>query len=70
MDINQENIDYDSIPVYYCKNCLSLRILDIDAMEECDYGDECGSTEIAKSTIDEQESLYKEKYKHKYVETK
>ena len=70
MDINQENIDYDSITVYYCKNCLSLRILDIDAMEESDYCDECGSTEIAVSTIDEWESLYKEKYKHKYVETK
>jgi len=39
-------------------------------MEESDYCDECGSTEIAVSTIDEWESLYKEKYKHKYVETK
>ena len=64
------NSDFNNEPVFYCKHCLSLKVKSVPGMEELDYCDECGSTEIAVSTIDEWESLYKEKYKHKYVETK
>lgn len=66
----EEHIDYNSLPVYYCKNCLSLKILDIDPISQASYCDDCGSTEIAVGTIEDWESLYELKYKHKYVETK
>ena len=35
--------EYNNEPVYYCSDCLSLRIRDIDGTEYCD---KCGSTNI------------------------
>lgn len=35
--------DYNNEPVYYCSECLSLKIRDIDGT---DYCDKCGSTNI------------------------
>lgn len=43
--------EYDDIPVLYCKRCLSLRILDISRIEDSDYCDDCGSTDIGLSLI-------------------
>jgi hypothetical protein len=46
---------YDDEPVYYCKRCLSLRIL---TMKGCgDYCDRCGSVCIDTASIDEYERL-------------
>lgn len=42
--------EYNSIPVYYCKDCGSLRILVLD--EDDDYCDACGSTTIGKASIE------------------
>lgn len=39
---------YNSIPVCYCKRCLSLRIIDDDDMSFCD---ECGSIDIGEESI-------------------
>ena len=35
--------DYNNEPVYYCTECMSLRIRNIDGT---DYCDKCGSTNI------------------------
>lgn len=69
--LNTENLhnDYNSEPVFYCKNCLSLKVRDITNVEDSDYCDECGSTDIGKSSIEEWEKLYENKYGHKYLET-
>lgn len=69
--LNTESLpnDYNSEPVFYCKNCLSLKVRDIPNVEDSDYCDECGSTDIEKSSIEEWEKLYENRYGHKYLET-
>lgn len=52
--------DYNAIPVYYCKNCLSLKIRVLGEYSE--YCDECGSTDIDRTHIDTWREMYKEKY--------
>jgi len=38
-------------------------------MEDSDYCDSCGSTDIKKCNIEEWRSLYKQRYGHDYLET-
>lgn len=64
---NFDNGKYNSIPVFYCKNCLSLRIRGIED-EDSDYCDECGSTDIGTMLIEDWEKLYEEKYGYKFSE--
>ena len=58
--------DYNDIPVYYCKNCLSLKIINLDE-EDC-YCDDCGSTAIETAHIDEWKKMYKDKYGKDFTE--
>jgi hypothetical protein len=51
--------DYNLIPVYYCKHCLSLRIK-CDA--PIDYCDVCGSTDIESCSIEEYDNLHLAKF--------
>lgn len=37
-------------------------------MEDSDYCDECGSTNIEQCSIQEWEKLYKERYGHNFLE--
>ena len=53
---------YNRIPVHYCKECLSLKIMRVAGMEDACYCDDCGSTNIEKTSIDEWEDLYKERH--------
>lgn len=57
---NDSNEDYNSIPVAYCKNCLSLKIVILE--DNIDYCDECGSTNIDSTDIESWEEIYKKKY--------
>lgn len=59
--------DYNKEPVYYCIHCLSLKIM---KEEDFDYCDECGSTDIAQTSIENWEKLYKEKYSSSSNNTK
>jgi hypothetical protein len=60
--LNKE--DYNNEPVYYCSECLSLRIRDIDGT---DYCDKCGSTNIEQTHIQEWEQMYNRKYYGNYL---
>lgn len=60
--------DYNTIPVFYCKQCLSLKIRDIPILEDSDYCDDCGSTNIEKCSIEEWEALYKSRYGHRFLD--
>ena len=53
---------YNDIPVHYCKSCLSLRIKTVVANSNLDYCDECGSTDIGQSHIEEWRETYKKRY--------
>lgn len=64
----EEKVDYNEEPVYYCKQCLSLRILSIDN-DTC-YCDDCGTTDIGSSSIYDWESQYINKFGHKYINSK
>lgn len=65
-EFNKE--DYNNIPVYYCKQCLSLNILNIPGTENSDFCNNCNSTDIGITDIDTWESLYYDKYKCKYLD--
>lgn len=61
--------EYNQIPVYYCRKCLSLNIKSVGTEEGCEFCDECGSTDIVTTTIEEWENLYKNKHGHRYLES-
>lgn len=57
--------DYNSIPIVYCKNCLSLKIMILD--DRTDYCDNCGCTNVEHASIEDWEKLYKKKYGKSYL---
>lgn len=59
---------YNNEPVFYCKNCLSLRVKTIIAVADLEYCDECGSTEIEHANIEDWRRLYKERYGIDFLE--
>lgn len=59
---------YNEEPVFYCKHCLSLNIRHIPKVDNTEYCDNCGSTEVEQSSIEDWECRYKEKYGHSYLE--
>lgn len=57
--ISKSKEEYDSVPVVFCENCLSLNII-----SDCgiDYCKDCGSTEINDTDI----YIWRERYKRKF----
>lgn len=68
LNTEQHQYDYNEEPVFYCKSCLSLKIRFIKSMQDSEYCDECGSTDIGQCSIEEWQKLYKERYGHSYLE--
>ena len=72
--MNKLNLDklhahdyYNQEPVYYCKQCLSLRIKSIPDVPDTDFCDACNSTNIGTTNIKVWEDLYKERYGYRYL---
>lgn len=63
-----KDFDYNSIPVYYCTQCLSLRIMETPGMKNMDFCDECNSTNIEQTDIFTWEQLYEQRYKRKFLD--
>ena len=59
--------EFNIEPIYYWKNCLSLRIRDVAHLSDSEYCDECGSTDIGVTDITTWDKLYTEKYKHSFL---
>lgn len=59
--------EYNSIPVHYCKGCLSLKIKTVAEGLDLDYCDECGCTDIEESHIEEWRNLYIKRYGFDYL---
>lgn len=57
--------DIDDNDVFYCRNCMSLAI--IDAGPYC-YCRTCGGTDIATAPFERWQWLYRNKYGHDLVE--
>lgn len=51
--------EYNSIPVFYCKHCLSLLVKDVPHVQGSEFCDTCGSTNVGECSIEEWEELYK-----------
>ena len=60
--MNNSKQEYNEDPVFYCKNCLSLKIKTVQVDSNLDYCDECGSTDIAQTSIEEWRDIYKNRY--------
>lgn len=58
---------YNDEPVFYCKNCLSLKIKTVIVDSDLDFCDECGSTDIEQSHIEDWEKKHKERYGFNYL---
>lgn len=58
---------YNSIPVYYCKQCLSLRIKDVPGIKDTEFCDSCNSTNVETTDIETWEKLYEARYGHRYL---
>ena len=58
--------DFNEVPVWYCKRCLSLSIIgggDEELIDDDEsYCNDCGCTDIGYTTINEWETMYKERY--------
>lgn len=54
--------------VWYCKGCLSLRILPLG--EDFLYCDDCGCANIGEATIEEWDEMYKHKYNVEFLKKK
>lgn len=59
--------EYNNIPVHYCKECLSLKVMRVAGMEEACYCDDCGGTGIEQTSIEEWEQLYRKKHGFTYL---
>lgn len=59
---------YNNEPVFYCKSCLSLKVKTVIVDSDLDYCDECGSTDIGQTSIEEWRNLYKERYGFDYLD--
>lgn len=59
---------YNDEPVFYCKNCLSLKVRTVVVGSDLDFCDECGSTDIGQAHIEEWRRLYKERYGFDYLD--
>lgn len=70
LNSDRENLhaDYNKVPVFYCRNCLSLNIRHVANIENSEYCDKCGSTNVKQCSITEWEELYKNRFGHRYLE--
>lgn len=61
-----QNLDsqnrYNDEPVFYCKHCLSLNIVNESQLADLEYCKECGSTNIETTHISNWEEMYKQRY--------
>lgn len=58
---------YDAIPVFYCKQCLSLRIKGLPGNDNIDFCDDCNSTDVESTDIFTWQELYKQRYGNSYL---
>lgn len=54
--------DYNREPVYFCRKCLSLLVMAYNESGISEYCNSCGSTDIATTSIEELQALYRAKY--------
>lgn len=66
----EEGVNYNDEPVFYCKDCLSLKVKTVYEGLDLDFCDDCGSTDIEQAHIEEWIELYKQRYGFDYLQNK
>lgn len=64
---NTDKEQYNDEPVFYCKNCLSLKIKTVVVNSDLDFCDDCGSTDVESAHIDDWKKLYRERYGFDFI---
>lgn len=67
MNTTDRKDDYNDEEVFFCKCCLSLRVISIDNI---DYCDNCSSTNIGNTKIEHWNELYVAKYGTPFINKK
>lgn len=62
--------EYNNEPVYYCNECLSLRIKTVISNSDLEYCDKCGGTDIRTAHIDDWRQKYINRYGFEYLTNK
>lgn len=60
--------EFNAEPVFYCRRCLSLKVRDVKHLDNSEYCDECGSTDIEQTSIENWDAMYVKKYGHHYLD--
>lgn len=71
LSTNQERSpkeDYNNIPVHYCRECLSLKVMRVAGIEDAAYCEDCGCTNTCEASIEEWDNLYKAKNGFSFLE--
>lgn len=68
MDNLKEDVNYNDESVFYCERCMSLRIRFVNGLSNSEYCDNCGSTEINQSNIEDWRQKFKDKYGYDHLE--
>lgn len=58
---------YNDEPVFYCDQCLSLLI---KIMDDYEYCDDCGNTDVRQMHIHDWEKMYRYKYGEDFLKLK
>ena len=65
---NEHKEEYNKEPVYYCKKCLSLKIGYVAVLEGSEYCEDCNSTDIGTTTIEEWDKMFFKRYGYHYLD--
>lgn len=68
LNTEEEKQNYNDVPVFYCAHCLSLNIRYVKGIDDSEYCDSCGSSNIEQSLIQDWETKYKDKFGHYFLE--
>lgn len=60
--MNSAREQYNDEPVFYCKDCLSLKIRTVAEGSDLDFCDECGATNIGTAHIEDWKTMYRTRY--------
>lgn len=63
----QKKAEYNSEPIYFCKHCLSLKVMNESRLPDLEYCGECGSTNVDITDIDTWQKMYEKKYGFNYL---
>ena len=66
--INEHKQEYNQEPIYYCRKCLHLKIGYVAVLDGSEYCEDCNSTDIGTTTIEEWDKIFFKRYGYHYLD--